>query len=69
MEHHVGIDTSPELSSLCVLDAAGKVIREAQVASEPEALAAFLRGLGVTIIRVGLWRLPPCRIGFTTVCI
>ncbi len=36
MEHHVGIDVSLELSSLCVLDATEKVIREARVASEPE---------------------------------
>jgi len=54
MEHHVGIDVSLELSSLCVLDATGKVIREAKVASEPEALVAFLRGLDLTIVRVGL---------------
>ena len=54
MEHHVGIDVSLELSSLCVLDATGKVVREAKVASEPEALVAFLRALGVTIVRVGL---------------
>ena len=54
MEHHVGIDVSLELSSLCVLDATGKVIQEAKVASEPEALVAFLRGFGVTIVRVGL---------------
>ena len=27
MEHYVGIDVSLELSSLCVLDVAGKVIR------------------------------------------
>jgi transposase len=54
MEHHVGIDVSLELSSLCVLDAAGKVVREAKVASEPEALVAFLRGLGLPIARVGL---------------
>jgi len=40
MEHHVGIDVSLELSSLCVLDATGKVIREAKVASEPEVLVA-----------------------------
>jgi transposase len=37
-----------------VLDAAGKVVREAKVASEPEALVAFLRGLGLAIARVGL---------------
>ena len=52
-EHHNGL-VSLELSSLCVLDGAGKVIRETRVASEPEALVAFLRGLGLTIIRVGL---------------
>ena len=54
MEHHVGTDVSLELSSLCVLDATGKVIREAKVSSEPEALVAFLRGLEVNIVRVGL---------------
>ena len=54
MEHHVGIDVSLELSSLCVLDATGKVIREAKVASEPEALVKSLRGLDLTIVRVGL---------------
>ena len=54
MEHHVGIDVSLELSSVCVLDATGKVIREAKVASEQEALIAFLRGLDLTIVRVGL---------------
>ena len=54
MEHYVGIDVSLELSSLCVLDVTGKVIREARVASEPEALVAFLRGLDVVIGRVGL---------------
>ena len=54
MEHHVGIDVSLDLSSLGVLDATGKVVREAKVASEPEALVAGLRGLGVTIVRVGL---------------
>ena len=54
MEHHVGIDVSLDLSSVCVLDAAGKVVREAKVASEPEALVAFLRGLELPVARVGL---------------
>ena len=36
---------SLELSSLCVLDATGKVIWAAKVASELEALVALLRGL------------------------
>jgi len=51
MEHHIGIDVSPQLSSLRVLDAAGKVVREAKVASEPEALVAVLRKLGLILTR------------------
>ena len=54
MEHYVGIDVSLEFSSICVVDAAGKVVREAKVRSEPEALVGFLAGLGVTVVRVGL---------------
>ena len=54
MEHHVGIDVSLELSSLCVLDSAGKAVRETKVASEPEALVAFLHGLELPIAQVGL---------------
>src|SRR3712207_2073303 len=43
-----------EFSSVCVVDAAGKVVREAKVRSEPEALVAFLAGLEVMVVRVGL---------------
>jgi transposase len=50
----VGIDVSLELSSLCVVDATGRMIRQAKVRSEPEVLAAFLSGSGVSITRVGL---------------
>jgi transposase len=54
MEHYVGIDVSLEQSSLCVVDAAGKIVREAKVASEPEALVVFFRQLGVKLARIGL---------------
>ena len=36
MEYFAGIDVSLEQSSVCVVDAAGKIIREAKVASEPD---------------------------------
>jgi transposase len=54
MEHYAGIDVSLELSSVCVVDASGRIVREAKVASEPEALVAWFRGLGFEIVRVGL---------------
>ena len=54
MEHYAGIDASLERSSVCVVDASGRIVREAKVASEPEPLARFLRELGLPLTRVGL---------------
>jgi transposase len=54
MEYFAGIDVSLEQSSVCVVDGAGKIVREAKVASEPEALVGFLRTLGFAVGRVGL---------------
>ena len=54
MEHYAGIDVSLERSSVCVVDATGRIVREAKVASEPEALVASFGRLGVPVTRVGL---------------
>ena len=54
MDHYVGIDVSLEQSSMCLVDATGRIVREAKVASEPDALAAFLAGLAMPLVRVGL---------------
>ena len=54
MEHYAGIDVSLELSSVCVVDATGRIVREAKVASEPDALIAWFCGLGIEVARVGL---------------
>ena len=47
MEHYAGIDVSLEQSSVCVVDGTGRIVREARVASEPEALVRFLGQLGL----------------------
>src|SRR5919205_1451482 len=54
MQYYAGIDVSLERSSVCVVDASGKILREAKVASEPEALIAWLLGLGFDLERIGL---------------
>lgn len=54
MEHYAGIDVSLEQSSICVVDATGKIVREAKVASEPEALVRFFRQAGMAVTRIGL---------------
>ena len=54
MEHYAGIDVSLELSSVCVVDGRGKIVKEAKVASEPEALVCFFKELGVPVNRIGL---------------
>jgi len=54
MDHYAGIDVSLECSSLCVVDASGKIVREAKVASEPEALIAWFSELGLGLARIGL---------------
>jgi len=54
MNQYAGIDVSLECSSVCVVDANGKILREARVASEPEALIAWFRSSGFELERIGL---------------
>src|SRR5580704_10126929 len=52
MDHYAGIDVSLECSSVCVVDASGKIVREGKVASEPEALIDYFGSL--RLVRIGL---------------
>jgi transposase len=54
MEHYAGIDVSLETASVCVVEASGRIVREAKVASEPEALITWFGKLGVEVSRIGL---------------
>src|SRR6201984_3252410 len=54
MGHYAGIDVSLECSSVCVVDASGKIVREDNVAGEPVTLITWLGSLGVSLERIGL---------------
>lgn len=54
MDHYAGIDVSLVQSSVCVVDATGRIVCEAKVSSEPEALIAFLSKLDLPLARIGL---------------
>jgi transposase len=64
VEHFAAIDVSLELSSVCVVDGAGKIVSEAKVASEPEALVRFFRESAWPTRGSG-WRPGQCRSGCT----
>jgi transposase len=54
MDHYAGIDVSLEYSSICVVDANGKIIREGRVESAPAALISWFAALGHGLARIGL---------------
>src|SRR3954454_15448266 len=54
MQHYVGLDVSVKETSVCIVDKAGKVMREVKVATKPEAILAVLTEEGLAIERIGL---------------
>jgi transposase len=54
MDYFAGLDVSVKETSVCIVDDAGKIVREARVASEPEALLQALTNTIYRFKRVGL---------------
>jgi transposase len=54
MAYYAGLDVSLEETAICVIDEAGRVVKEARIASEPDALIAFFRKLDMPMDRIGL---------------
>jgi transposase len=48
------LDVSLEETTICIVDDAGMIVREARAASEPEVLVAFFEACGMKMERVGL---------------
>jgi len=54
MDHFAGLDVSVKETSLCILDEAGKIVKEVRVASEPQALLRVLGDPSYRFRRIGL---------------
>jgi transposase len=52
--YFAGLDVSLEETAICIIDDSGRIVREARVASEPEALVAFFGACGMSMERVGM---------------
>jgi hypothetical protein len=60
MDHFAGLDVSVKETSICIVDGAGKIVREVKVASEPEALLAVLKNPAYHFKRIGLEAIQIC---------
>ena len=54
MDYCAGLDVSVNETSVCIVDDAGRIVREVRVASEPDALLAVLRNGAYHFRRIGL---------------
>jgi len=54
MDHFAGLDVSVKETSVCIVDDAGKIVREVKVASEPAALLVVLNSPAYHFKRIGL---------------
>ena len=54
MDHFAGLDVSVKQTSICIVDDAGRIVREVKVASEPEALLKVLGNPAWRFRRIGL---------------
>ncbi|MEF2074939.1 IS110 family transposase [Consotaella aegiceratis] len=54
MKYYAGIDVSLESASVCITDASGKIIREGQVTSDPDAIVRWFQAFDHALERVGL---------------
>jgi len=54
VNYYAAIDVSLELSSVCIVEATGKVVKEVKVETRPEALVKFFNNFGLPLTRIGL---------------
>jgi transposase len=54
MKYYVGLDVSLNTVFVCVVDVKGKVVKENEIPSTPEAISSFLKGADLEVEKIGL---------------
>jgi transposase len=54
MQYYVGLDVSVKETSVCIVNEAGKICREAKIPSYPDDLVRLLNDPGMPVSRIGL---------------
>lgn len=54
MQYYVGLDVSVKETSVCIVNEAGKICREAKIPSYPDDLVRFLNDPAMPVARIGL---------------
>lgn len=54
MIYYAGMDVSLEETAVCVVDETGRIVKELRAASDPHALVAALREVGLPLERIGM---------------
>lgn len=54
MKLFIGLDVSLKKTAVCVINEHGKVVKETQISSDPEALSGFAGTLAGTVAIIGL---------------
>ena len=54
MTYYAGLDVSLEETAICVVDDAGRIVKQLRVASEPGPLVVALKGLKLPMEPIGL---------------
>lgn len=54
MKRYVGLDVSQKTTAICVVDDEGRTLAEGVTATEPDAIAAFVRRRAPDAVRIGM---------------
>ncbi len=53
-QHYVGLDVSLDQTSLCIIDASGRIVRETKLDTDSDVITEYLAQAALAVERIGL---------------